>query len=358
MAHIRRHPVSGKWQVRYRDPTGRERSQNFDRNFDAERFAATVTADVYRGDYLDPLLGRTTVAEFAERWTATRGDLAQSTRDQDRHYLSSLILPYFGDRPVGSLRQSEVAAWLSDLDVAPATKAKACQKLSAVLRLAVADGALKANPCDGVKRPTARPTREGRALTDAEVSKILEAAEQVDPRKAAMVWLMARAGLRVGEVLALKRSDVDLAGRLLHVRASMSRREGLRPVKGREGGGRVIPLSEDLAERLRVHLSGSVASIEGWLFTAPKGGRVRYNNWRARTWMRIVDEASIDDVNPHDLRHTVATRLFIVDGWTVPQVQAFLGHVDPTVTLRTYTHVMSEGLPEPSRGQFADSLGV
>ena len=358
MAHIRRHPINGKWQVRYRDPTGRERSKNFDRKVDADRFAATVTADVYRGDYLDPQLGQTTVAEFAERWTATRQHLAQATRDHDRHLLASLILPTFAERPVASLRQSEIAAWLSELDAAPSTRAKALQKLSAILRLAVADGALKVNPSDGVKRPTVRATREGRALTDAEVSKILEAAEQVDASKATMVWLMARAGLRIGEVLALKRSDVDVAGRLLHVRASMSRREGVRPVKGREGQGRTLPLSEDLVDRLRVHLSGSVASIEGWLVTASRGGRVRYDNWRTRTWRRIEELADIGDVNPHDLRHTLATRLFVVDGWTVPQVQAFLGHADPRVTLKVYTHVFPEDLPKPSRGQFADSLGV
>ena len=43
MAHIRRHPVSGRWQVRYRDPDSRERSRTFTRKVDADRFAATVT---------------------------------------------------------------------------------------------------------------------------------------------------------------------------------------------------------------------------------------------------------------------------------------------------------------------------
>ena len=40
MAHVRRHPKSGRWQVRYRDPTGRERSKTFERKTDADRFAA------------------------------------------------------------------------------------------------------------------------------------------------------------------------------------------------------------------------------------------------------------------------------------------------------------------------------
>ena len=108
MAHIRRHPRSGRWQVRYRDPGGRERSRTFDRKADADRFAATVIADVVRGDYIDPRQGKITVAEFAERWQATRSHLAQATRDQDRHLLGSLVLPTFGRRPV-ALVPSRVA---------------------------------------------------------------------------------------------------------------------------------------------------------------------------------------------------------------------------------------------------------
>ena len=80
MAHIRRHPRSGRWQVRYRDPSGRERSKTFERKMDANRFAATVTADVLRADYIDPQAGKVTVGEFAARWVATRSHLAQSTR--------------------------------------------------------------------------------------------------------------------------------------------------------------------------------------------------------------------------------------------------------------------------------------
>ena len=211
--------------------------------------------------------------------------------------------------------------------------------------MAVGDGAIKASPCDGIRRPSQKPRREGRALNESEIAAVIAAAEEVDERTAAMVWVMGRAGLRIGEVLALRRDD--LGDGVLHVRGSMSRREGLRPVKGRDGA-RTVPISPDLEGRLRSHLADQrVASWDGWIFTASRGGQVRYDNWRTRTWRRIVKAADVGDVHPHDLRHTLATRLFVVDGWTVPQVQAYLGHVDPTVTLRVYTHVAAEELPTP-----------
>ena len=78
------------------------------------------------------------------------------------------------------------------------------------------------------------------------------------------------------------------------------------------------------------------------------GGSVRYDNWRWRTWSRIVEAAGVGDVHPHDLRHTAATRLFVVDRWTPAEVQRFLGHADPRVTLGIYTHVATEDLPAPS----------
>ena len=122
MAHIRKHPRSGRWQVRYRDPSGRERSKTFERKTDAIRFAATVTADVVRGDFIDPQAGKTTVGEMAARWQATRSHLAQSTRDQDRHYLDSLILPTFGARAVAGIRRSEVETWMASLGPRDDTK--------------------------------------------------------------------------------------------------------------------------------------------------------------------------------------------------------------------------------------------
>ena len=323
MASIRRHPKSGRWQVRYRDPAGEQRSRNFGRKVDAERFAATTEADKVRGEWIDPSRGKTTVAELAERWEATRRDRARSTRDRDHSYLRSMILPTFGRRQVATIRTSEIERWLGSMDRAPATKAKALQILAAVFEMARGDDAIKFNPCDPIGRPRQSSQRIGNALSDEQVAAVIEAAEEIDPRNAAMVTVMARMGLRVGEAIALHRGDVDLEAGMLHVRRSMSRAEGLRPLKGRDEGdeGRSLPMPTVVAERLRAHLAatGGVVNIDRFLFTGPRGAVIRYTNWRSRKWSRIVEQVGFD-VLPHDLRHTVTTRLFVEDRWTVPEV--------------------------------------
>jgi integrase len=357
MAHIRRHPKSGRWQVRYLDPDRRERSKTFRRKADAERFAATVTADVVRGEYLDPTAGRVTFGVYAERWVATRGDKARSTRDRDASYLRSLILPTFGHRPVASIRPSEIERWIATLDRASATRAKALRIVVRVLELARRDGAIKTNPASDVKAPAATAARVGRALNDGELDAVLTAADTVNTTTGAMVWLMARCGLRVGEVIALRRSDIDFDAGTITVATSMSRREGVRAVKGRdrEDEGRVVPLPGDVAARLHCHLAEqTVADLGGFVFTAPRGGPIRYDNWRTRTWTRIVEAAGVGDVHPHDLRHTCATRLFVVDRWTPGEVQRLLGHRDPRITLAIYTHIATDDLPEPSVLRTAD----
>jgi integrase len=64
-------------------------------------------------------------------------------------------------------------------------------------------------------------------------------------------------------------------------------------------------------------------------------------------WVKITRRIGFD-ATPHDLRRTAATRLFLVDRWTPAEVQAFMGYLDPRVTLGIYTIVASEKLPQPS----------
>ena len=131
-----------------------------------------------------------------------------------------------------------------------------------MLELARTDGAFVRNPAEGVK-VTTPPVKVGRALSDVELREVLAAAEDVDTRNAGLVWVLAMAGLRVGEVLALKGEDVDLAAGTLRVAGSMSRREGLRGPKT-AAGERTIPIPFALVDRLRRHRDEqSVTNLEG-----------------------------------------------------------------------------------------------
>lgn len=246
MASVRTH--RGKFQVRWRVGP-QERSQVFEKSREAERFASRVETDIARGDYIDPQAGLVLFSDYAERWLELRSDRALSTLERDRSYLRSMILPTFGRSTVVGIKTTDVEAWVVKLDHAPATAVKALGMVKAVLDLARRDQAIRYNPASDVKAPRqARRDQPGRALTDSELGRVLEAADALEPATAGIVWLMGRCGLRIGETLALRRSDVDFATGTIAVRRSMSRGEGPRPVKGRstEAEGRVVSMPVDV----------------------------------------------------------------------------------------------------------------
>lgn len=339
-----------RYRVRWRDLSGDQREKWYRRKVDADRFARNIETDKDRQVYRHPDAGREPFRNVADTWMRTRADRARSTRDRDRSYLNSLILPTFGNRPVRAIRPSDVRVWVTNLGVAPTTRGKALQIVRAILEMGVQDGLISANPAATVKAPKQVPQRVGKALTDEQVEQVITAADEIDPRTSAMVYLMTRCGLRIGEAIALRRRDVDLDRGLLTVANSMSRRAGLKPVKGRvrEDQARTLPMPQDVVVRLRRHLAQrQVSNMDGYVFTTASGKSIRYTNWRSRVWTKIVELVGFDVV-PHDLRHTVATRLFTVDRWNPPEVQAYLGHRDPRTTLSIYTHIRDSDLPSPS----------
>lgn len=67
-----RHGTGKRWKVHYTDPDGRQRGESFERRVDAERFKATVEADIVRGVYIDPDAGRRTLKAYGESWLAAQ----------------------------------------------------------------------------------------------------------------------------------------------------------------------------------------------------------------------------------------------------------------------------------------------
>ena len=98
---VRRLP-SGRWQVRYRTSDGRQHTapETFATKADASRHLAQVETDLRRGQWSDPRLGRTTFAEWADRWQATTVNLRANTRAAYRNLLHRYLLPTFGPIPL------------------------------------------------------------------------------------------------------------------------------------------------------------------------------------------------------------------------------------------------------------------
>jgi hypothetical protein len=112
MASIKRRADRGnRWEVRYRDPAGKQRARLFDRHQDAEQFMTATEHSKLAGAYLDPLRGRMTLRRFVEEhYRATMVGLEPSSRVRDESYLRTHILPTFGDRTLASIDYTDCQA--------------------------------------------------------------------------------------------------------------------------------------------------------------------------------------------------------------------------------------------------------
>lgn len=343
MAHIRRHPKSpARWQVRYVDPTGRERSRNFSKKSEAEKFLHTFEADKLRGVWVDPQHGRIAFGDWAAQVEATRLNRRASTRARDASYLRSLILPTFNDRQLGAIQPNDVREWIADLEnrgYAPATIAKAYQIVSRSFRVAVSDGVIHRTPCREIKLPT-NDRDEKRFLSPAEVEQLAAAMKD---RYRLVALTGAYTGLRFGELAALRLDDLDMLRRTLRVDEQLSRqgssRMTLGPLKSKKAY-RTIGIPAFLTEELAAHLSAFPSSTD-FVFSHESGGPLDYGRFRRRHWHPAVELSVGQPCTPHDLRHTHVAML-IADGQSPRYIADRLGHKSTRTVLDVYGHLYED----------------
>ena len=172
-----RYGKGNRWQARYLDPEGQERTRTFARKQDAERFVVTVRADVLRGAYVDPDAGKVTSAAFAERWLAAQ-TFDESSREATELRLRRHASRHFGHRELRSIKPSVIQAWLRKLqqERAPSYVRTVFTNVSSVLNAAVDDGLITSNPCraGSVKLPK-RQQRKSESWPVERVEAVLAA---------------------------------------------------------------------------------------------------------------------------------------------------------------------------------------
>ncbi|MCZ7534303.1 MAG: site-specific integrase [Acidimicrobiia bacterium] len=333
------------WQTRWRDPAGRQRSKNFDRKIDAERYLLAMETDKLRGRYTDPRLAKTALGEWMSEYQATRVNLGRQTQARDEATIRNHVLPRFGTWMIGSIQPIHVAQWVADLDAAgyaPATVRKAYQLLSAAMDAAVESGLIGRSPCRGVDLPRLETRSTIRFLEPAEINFLADA---IDSRYSAIVLTAAYTGLRFSELRALRVDGFDALRRAIRVKASLVESGGKFYFENpkSEASRRTLRVPSFLVEVLAIHL-GKYPDDSGLIFSAPNGGPIRRSNFRRRIWLPAVEASVGQPCTFHDLRHTHAA-LLIAQGEHPKVIQERLGHASIKTTLDTYGHLF-EGLDE------------
>lgn len=360
-----------RWQVRWRDEQGRQRTQAFAKKADAERTDAKIRAQLADGTYVDPSAGLVTFREYAEEWRRNRvHDLATATRIEAafrNHAYSAAATPgrtptgapAIGDRALSMLakRTSLVQAWIGGMKLGPNTARKVISDVSQVFTFAVDDGIIARNPLAprSVQKPKAVKT-EAIPWTAPEVEAV---ADELPGRFAALVYLGSACGMRQGELFAAAVSDLDFLRKVMRVETQVKYLAGclyFAPVKN--GKTRDVPVADPvipvLAEHVRQYPPVPVtlpwgtpdgkAVTRELLFTAPDGRAVNRNAFN-RVWREAWRAAGIDPARGrkngcHVLRHTAASA-WLSAGLSLAKVAAYLGDTKEVV-LATYAHFMPD----------------
>lgn len=341
MASVEKRVRDGKvtWLARWRDPENKQRKRSFPRRVDADRFLTSVTADMLRGQYVDPS-DRTTVSEYAWRWAASRPHgprTRERTESMIRNHIDGTTL---GRRRLAGLLPSEAQAWVSERAtvLAPSTLRAVVKLLRAIFTAAVLDRLVTVSPVVRLSLPSAH----GERVVPLTIEQVRALADAIGPAYRAMIYTQAGLGLRIGELLALRVQDVDFLRRTARIEWQVEpRRQTLVPPKTPRSR-RTLPLPAMVADAMADHLRRFPVGESGLMFRTRTDRPHAREHYGSRVFGAAVRRAGLPEgTSTHDLRHHYASVLLYA-GESVVAVAERLGHESASLVLSTYGHLMPD----------------
>lgn len=267
-----------------------------------------------------------------------------------------------GDIKLIDLRTAHLQRYytkLLDIDKLDASNVKRINKtLKTCLKEAIKQGYLQKNWCDDVNLPKVKKEDNIKALSKDDQLRLLEALKGIDLEL--LITFALGTGLRLGEVLGLKWSDIDFKEHTLSVQRSVRRvveiqRDGSRnrilkevPPKT-ENSFRIVPIPDTILLKLKSYKNvqnklilslGEDYKNNNYVF-CNNDGTIMDPKKPNRRLSSVLKSNDIELITFHGLRHTYCTRLFEA-GVPPKTVQSLVGHSDIETTMNIYTHVMKE----------------
>ena len=310
---------------------------------EARAWRSETQTGVRRGTLRVP--AHTTVREAAEDLVAGMKSGRVRTRSGDvykpsaiRSYEAALrdhIVPRVGPTRLGDVQHRDVQRIADDLLAErrdPSTIRNALMPLRVIFRRAVEDGDLAVNPCTHLRLPAVRGRRE-RIASPEEAQRLLAAL----PARDRAIWATALyAGLRRGELMALRWEDVDLPGGVIRVEHAYDDKAQVEIEPKSRAGRRTVPIVGALRDIL-VESKAKQGRTRGLVFGDGTTPFQPSNVWRRA--QRACMQASLVPIGLHEARHTFASVL-IAAGVNARAITAYMGHASIQTTYDLYGKLM------------------
>ncbi len=352
-----------KWVVDWRDPTGKR----FIETVDGDRDAAKRRLGEILKSGEQSASKRLAFQEYGEWWleNCARGSIKASTYREYAAVLKNHLYPLLGSKPLAKIGRKDVKELIArkkNEGFSSSTVRNILAPLRGMFNHAVDDGDAHMNPASNIgKLNKKEPGAPINPLTREDVSTLLDKAAEKTADLYPLLLCAARTGMRQGELIALKGTDIDFRGRFIEVSRTLSRGNLTLPKSNKT---RRVDMSGQLTDALHDLLSKRKAIalrkemekpagerkdavtivnevMDGWLFATPIGTQLDPSNLR-KAFNRLLALAGLRCVRFHDLRHTFAS-LLIQNGESLPYIRDQLGHSSIQITVDVYGHLAPGG---------------
>ncbi|MGM0340203.1 tyrosine-type recombinase/integrase [Enterococcus sp. AZ007] len=342
----------GRWEGRYRK--GRKADGQVKYGYVYGKSLREVRMKLYplkaRYQTIQSMQGSSCIPleEWGCQWLrAIKKDVKPSTYANYHYKLTKYVFPFIGDRSLNELTHETgnylVQQW-SLYGLKSSTMKVIMQILGQCLNKAKKGDHIKENPFSSIKLPKERKQKI-RSLTEKEQEKLETAAINVGGVRGLPTYLALNTGLRIGEIAALRWTDIDFERNLIHVSHTYQRvasMDGLRKTQlvydtvKTEASTRLVPFGTIMKRKL---LRLKRHSMSQYVFSTQD----RPMEPRLLTYYfhQLREKAGVQDIHFHQLRHTFATRCLEAQG-DILSVSAILGHTSTQLTLDTYADSMIE----------------
>ena len=340
---IRKLP-SGRWQARFTSPdrTIVTAPRTFAQKLHAEVWLSDRRKELDRGLWNPGAndVVRTRFDTYAGRWMANRG-LRPKTKQSYERILTHHLIPAFGDRQLAAITPAMVRDWHAGLLPGKPTMRSHCYALlRAIMAQAVADELIDSTPC---RIRGAGSTGRVHKIRPATVSELTILYDAMPDRLKLAVPLASWCALRFGEIIELRRHDIDLVDEVIRVRRAAVRIDGapgghvVGEPKSR-AGARDVSIPPHLLDAVQQHLAEHVGpQQDSLLFPSTPGGTHHLSlSAMYRAWNVARQAAGRPDLRFHDLRHTGLV-LAAATGATLAELMARAGHSTVGAALK-YQH--------------------
>lgn len=310
-----------------------------------------IKLGIYTGTYVDR--SNVTVHQLGEQILLddlNMGIVKESSFHRNKEALKRLAP--ISTTPIQKLTEWQLREFFAkECEYSQSVLNKSFNLMKRICKQAIKKGIIYENPMEDLVRPKSKkPTVKVRALTIGEQKKLIELLkdDSVKIQHKEQMLLSLYTGMRIGEINALNKSDVNLIFKRITINKTVSKDETGKPTISHtaktDAGTRTVPMFGDTIELLKKCVNNAVdcerifSTRHGEIVTASE-----VNMARTRLFDKydIIDKNILGKVDTHSLRHTFATRC-IESGMQPKVLQTLLGHTDISVTLNTYCDAFAE----------------